>query len=99
MIGAPLDRSRSLLAQEHPIRVVGSAHAAAAYYYMPPAPEAPRDDSLRTEEFDALVRALLPTVQVREPELTSIEALREAARLAEAHMRRVEWISWGPPRL
>jgi hypothetical protein len=59
----------------------------------------PLEDSLRTEEFDALVRVLLPTVQARSPELSPIEALREAARLAEAQLRATAWISWGPPRL
>jgi hypothetical protein len=53
----------------------------------------------RLEEFDALVRALLPTVQASSPKLSSIEALREAARLAEAQMRETAWITWGPPRL
>lgn len=57
------------------------------------------EDSLRTEEFDALVRVLLPTVQARSPKLTPVEALREASLLAEAHMRETGWISWGPPRL
>jgi len=59
----------------------------------------PHDDSLRTEEFDALVRALLPVVLASAPDLTPIEALREAARLAEAHMRETGWLTWGPPRL
>ena len=62
-------------------------------------PDNPLEDSLRSEEFDALVRALLPTVQARSPRLSSIEALREAARLAEVQMRETAWISWGPPRL
>jgi hypothetical protein len=57
------------------------------------------DDPLRTEEFDALVRVLLPVVQGRSPELSPMEALREAARIAESHMRATEWITWGPPRL
>jgi hypothetical protein len=62
-------------------------------------PENPLEDSLRSEEFDALVRVLLPTVQARSPEYSAIEALREAARLAEAQMRETAWITWGPPRL
>ena len=47
----------------------------------------PLDDPLRTEEFDALVRELLPEVRARTPQLSAIEALREAARLAEARLR------------
>jgi hypothetical protein len=66
---------------------------------MPRDPENPLEDSLRTEEFDALVRVLLPTVQARSPELSALEALREAARLAESHMRETGWLTWGPPRL
>jgi hypothetical protein len=47
----------------------------------------PLDDPLRTEEFDALVRELLPEVRTRAPQLSVIDALREAARLAEARLR------------
>jgi len=47
----------------------------------------PLDDPLRTEEFDALVRELLPKVHARAPQLSAVEALREAARLAEARLR------------
>jgi hypothetical protein len=66
---------------------------------MPRDPDYPLEDPLRTEEFDALVRVLLATVQARSPQLSSIEALREAARLAEAQMRETTWITWGRPRL
>lgn len=59
----------------------------------------PHDDSLRAEEFDALVRVLLPTVRSRQPALTEVEALREASQLAERHLRETGWISWGPPRI
>ena len=45
------------------------------------------------------MRVLLPTVQARSPQLSAIEALREAARLAEAQLRETAWISWGRPRL
>ena len=62
-------------------------------------PENPLEDSLRTEEFDALVRVLLPAVQARSPRLSALEALREAARLAEAQMRETAWMSWGRPKL
>jgi len=47
----------------------------------------PLDDPLRTEEFDVLVRELLPEVRARSPQLSVIEALRESARLAEARLR------------
>ena len=47
----------------------------------------PLDDPLRTEEFDALVRELLPDVRARAPQLSAIDTLREAARLAEARLR------------
>lgn len=47
----------------------------------------PLDDPLRTEEFDALVRELLPDVRARAPQLSAVEALREAARLAEGQLR------------
>lgn len=62
-------------------------------------PEYPLEDPLRTEEFDALVRVLLATVQARSPELSPLEALREAARLAEAQLRETGWMSWGRPKL
>jgi hypothetical protein len=66
---------------------------------MPRDPENPLEDPLRTEEFDALVRVLLPTVQARSPELSALEALREAARLAESRLRELGWLTWGRPRL
>jgi hypothetical protein len=66
---------------------------------MPRDPEYPLEDPLRTEEFDALVRMLLSTLQASSPELSAIEALREAARIAEARMRQTTWITWGRPRL
>jgi hypothetical protein len=66
---------------------------------MPREPENPLEDPLRTEEFDALVRVLLPTVQASSPQLSAIEALREAARLAELQMRETGWLTWGRPRL
>jgi hypothetical protein len=66
---------------------------------MPHDPDYPLEDPLRTEEFDALVRVLLATVQARSPELSAMDALREAARLAEAQLRETAWMSWGRPRL
>ena len=66
---------------------------------MPRDPENPLEDSLRTEEYDALVRVLLPAVRARSPRLSAVEALREAARLAEAQMRETGWMSWGRPKL
>ena len=47
----------------------------------------PLEDPLRTEEYDALVRQLLPEVRAGAPQLSEIEALREAARLAEGRLR------------
>ena len=66
---------------------------------MPNDPERLLTDSLRSEEFDALVRVLLPTVQARSPELSPIEWLREASRLAELRMQETAWMTWGRPRL
>lgn len=66
---------------------------------MPRDPNNPLEDPLRSEEYDALVRVLLPAVRARSPELSAIEALREAARLAEAQMRETAWLSWTRPRL
>ena len=59
----------------------------------------PFEAPLRTEEFDVLVRALLPTVLARSPRMSPLEALREAARLAEGRLRETAWLSWGRPRL
>ena len=68
------------------------------YCFMRIEPE-PGDDPLRSEEFDALVRALLPSVQARTPQLSALEALRESSLLAEAYMRETEWLTWGRPRI
>ena len=51
---------------------------------MPIDPEPSTDDPLRAEEFDALVRELLPTIRERSPAVSPLEALREASRLADA---------------
>lgn len=53
------------------------------HIYLDPPP----DDPLRTEEFDALVRELLPELRARSPRLSAVDALRQAARLAEARLR------------
>lgn len=66
---------------------------------MPRDADYPLEDPLRTEEFDGLVQALLPTVLARSPDLSAVEALREAARMAEAKLRETGWFSWGRPRL
>jgi hypothetical protein len=68
------------------------------YRFMAIDPGPDPNDPLRTEEFDILVRVLFPIVRAERPDLTPVEALREAARRAEIQMRETEWISWGPPR-
>ena len=64
-----------------------------------PTDREPPEDSLRTEEFDALVRMLLPSVAAQHPRYSALEVLREASRLAEGHMRDTPWLFWGRPRL
>jgi hypothetical protein len=43
----------------------------------------PARDSLSADEFDALVRELIPKVRELLPELSNVEVLRAAARMAE----------------
>lgn len=64
---------------------------------MPTEPEPPLDDPLRTEEFDVLVRILLPEVRRVNPHLSGVEALREAARCAEKRLGEVP-LTWIRPR-
>ena len=66
---------------------------------MPIEPEPPPDDPLRAEEFDSLVRVMLGIVRRQRPELSAMEALRIAARLAEARMRDGGRLDWVVPRL
>ena len=67
---------------------------------MPPRDDMPQtDDALRAEQFDALVRELLPMVRQLWPELDPVAALRATAELAEARMKEGGKLTWGPPRL
>jgi hypothetical protein len=49
----------------------------------------------RLEEFDALVRALLPAVRQISPHLSDVEALRAATRMAEYRLRDEAALFWG----
>ena len=49
----------------------------------------------RAEQFDALVRELLPKVRLLSPHLSEVEALRAAARMAEYRLNDEETIVWG----
>ena len=66
---------------------------------MPIDPEPPKEDALLAEEFDALVRSMLPAVRRLRPELSTVEALRAAALVAEAHLRDEGRLTWVVPRL
>jgi hypothetical protein len=52
--------------------------------------------SLRAEQFDALVRELLPKVRLLSPHLSDVEVLRAAARMAEYRMEDEKTLMWGP---
>jgi hypothetical protein len=49
----------------------------------------------RLEEFDALVRALLPAIRQISPHLSDVEALRAATRMAEYRIRDEAALFWG----
>jgi hypothetical protein len=49
----------------------------------------------RAEQFDALVRELLPKVRLLSPHLSEMEALRAAARMAEYRLNDEETLVWG----
>ena len=49
----------------------------------------------RLEEFDALVRALLPAIKQIAPHLSEVEALQAATRMAEYRMRDEAELIWG----
>ena len=49
----------------------------------------------RAEQFDALVRELLPKVRLLSPHLSEVEALRAAARMAEYRLIDEDTIVWG----
>jgi hypothetical protein len=49
----------------------------------------------RLEEFDALVRVLLPAIRQISPHLSDVEALRAATRMAEYRIRDEAALFWG----
>jgi hypothetical protein len=49
----------------------------------------------RAEQFDALVRELLPKVRQLSPHLSEMEALRAATRMAEYRLNDEETVVWG----
>jgi hypothetical protein len=53
------------------------------------------DAQPRAEQFDALVRELLPKVRLLSPQLSEVEALRAAARMAEYRLNDEETVVWG----
>jgi hypothetical protein len=56
------------------------------------------DDPLaqpRLEEFDAMVRALLPAIRQLSPHLSDVDALRAATRMAEYRIRDEAALFWG----
>jgi hypothetical protein len=65
----------------------------------PRAPDKPCDHAPvaqpRLEEFDALVRALLPAIKQIAPHLSEVEALQAATRMAEYRMRDEAELIWG----
>ena len=66
---------------------------------MPIDPEPPKEDALLAEEFDALVRSMLPAVRRLRPDLSTVEALRAAALVAEARLRDEGRLTWVVPRM
>jgi hypothetical protein len=71
-----------------------------AHDHMSPRDDVPQtDDALRAEQFDALVRELLPLVRELWPHLDAVAALRATAELVEARMKEGGRLTWGPPRL
>lgn len=52
----------------------------------------------RAEQFDTLVRELLPKIRLLSPHLSDIEALRGAARMAEYRLDDEATLVWGPLR-
>jgi hypothetical protein len=49
----------------------------------------------RLERFDALVRELIPKIRMLSPDLSDIEVLRAAARMAEYRLDDEEIQMWG----
>ena len=53
------------------------------------------DAQPRAEQFDALVRELLPKVRLLSPHLTEVQALRAATRMAEYRLSDEDTLIWG----
>jgi hypothetical protein len=51
----------------------------------------------RAEEFDALVRELIPKIRQLQPHLSNVGVLRAAARMAEYRLYEDEGLVWGSP--
>ncbi len=51
----------------------------------------------RLEQFDALVRELVPKIRLLSPGLSEIEVLRAAARMAEYRLDDENLQMWGTP--
>jgi hypothetical protein len=49
----------------------------------------------RAEQFDDIVRELLPKVRLLSPHLSEVEALRAAARMAEYRLNDEDTLIWG----
>jgi hypothetical protein len=52
----------------------------------------------RAEQFDALVKELLPKIRLLSPHLTDLEVLRAAARMAEYRLNDEATLLWDPLR-
>jgi hypothetical protein len=50
----------------------------------------------RAEEFDELVRDLIPKIRHLQPRLSSVGVLRAAALMAEYRLHEDESLVWGP---
>jgi hypothetical protein len=50
---------------------------------------------LRAEEFDGLVRDLIPKIRHLQPRLSNVGVLRAAARMAEYRLSEEENLVWG----
>ncbi|MDB4880001.1 MAG: hypothetical protein JWL60_1447 [Gemmatimonadetes bacterium] len=94
-----------------PIRISPRRRWCARRYITPPTvwleaicspPSLPSEDPAtaqpRLEEFDALVKELLPSVRELLPHLSDIEALRTTARMAEYRLNAEETLVWASRR-
>jgi hypothetical protein len=55
------------------------------------------DAQPRAEQFDDLVRELVPKVRLLSPHLSEVEVLRAAARMAEYRLSDEDTLVWGWP--